>query len=71
MIKKIIRRIKLTIILFNMILKGDAEVMVDVYCTLIIVGKRTFASVPAKLKDAVRENLAAMGLNENGDPMEA
>ena len=71
MIKTVIRRIKIAIELFNMIVKGDVEAMVDVYCTLIIVGRRSFASVPAKLKDAVRENLAAMGLDENGQPMEA
>ena len=44
--------------------------MVAVYVTLIIAGRRTFASVPAKLKDAVRKELLAMGLDENGNPIE-
>lgn len=36
--------------------KGDA-IMAIVYATLIIKGKKTFADVPDKLKDQVREIL--------------
>ncbi len=44
--------------------------MVDLYVALIIAGKRTFARVPARYQDAVRETLLALGLDENGDPIE-
>lgn len=47
--------------------KGDN--MVDLYVALIIAGKRTFARVPARYQDAVRETLLALGLDENGDPI--
>lgn len=48
--------------------KGDD--MVDLYVALIIAGKRTFARVPARYQNAVRETLLALGLDENGDPIE-
>ena len=43
--------------------------MVMAYVTLIIAGKKTFDQVPNKLKDAVRQTLYAMGLDENGHPL--
>ena len=43
--------------------------MVVVYATLIINGRRTFESVPAKLKEAVKVELEAMGLNQDGEPI--
>ena len=43
------------------------EEMVVVYATLIINGRRTFESVPAKLKEAVKAELEAMGLNQDGE----
>lgn len=45
--------------------------MVALYVALIINGRRTFNQVPAKLKDAVRADLYAMGLDENGNPISA
>ncbi len=44
--------------------------MVDLYCALIIAGKREFSQVPKKFQDAVREELASIGLDENGNPIE-
>lgn len=44
--------------------------MVALYVALIINGRRTFNQVPAKFKDAVREDLKAIGLDENGNPAE-
>ena len=41
--------------------------MVDLYCALIIAGKRTIETVPKRYREAVREQLAAIGLDENGD----
>ena len=44
--------------------------MVDVYTTLIIVGRRTIETIPAKLQTAVKANLLAMGLDETGNPID-
>ena len=45
--------------------------IVSVYVTLIIAGRRTFAKVPKNLQPAVKADLEAMGLDENGNPIEA
>ena len=42
--------------------------MVDIYVALIIAGRRTFARVPAKFKEAVKADLESLGLDENGSP---
>ena len=44
--------------------------MVALYVALIINGRRTFDQVPAKFKEAVRADLEALGLDENGHPVE-
>lgn len=44
--------------------------MVALYAALIINGRRTFDQVPAKFKDAVKADLEALGLDENGYPVE-
>lgn len=44
--------------------------MVALYVALIINGRRTFNQVPAKFKDVVKADLAALGLDENGNPIE-
>lgn len=43
--------------------------MVALYVALIVYGRRTFDQVPKKFQDAVREDLAALGLDENGNPL--
>ena len=43
--------------------------MVDLYVALIN-GRRTFDRVPDKFKAAVRADLEALGLDENGYPVE-
>lgn len=43
--------------------------MVALYVALIVNGRRTFNQVPAKFKDAVLEDLTALGLDENGNPV--
>lgn len=50
-----------------LILRGGDN-MVDIYVALIIAGRRTFARVPAKFKEAVKADLASLGLDENGNP---
>ena len=55
--------------------KNKVEVItmaiVSVYVTLIIAGRRKFAKVPKNLQPAVKADLEAMGLDENGNPIEA
>lgn len=41
--------------------------MIELYVTLIINGKRSFASVPDKQKGAVKELLLSLGLDEYGN----
>lgn len=43
--------------------------MVALYVALIINNRRTFTQVPTKFKDAVKTDLEAIGLDENGNPM--
>lgn len=44
--------------------------MVALYVALIINGRRTFSQVPAKFKAAVKTDLEAIGLDENGNPVD-
>ena len=50
------------------ILLGGIE-MVDLYVALIVAGRRTIDGVPARYKEAVKIDLAALGLDENGNPI--
>lgn len=43
--------------------------MVMLYVALIIADARSFDSVPPKFKNAVKETLAQLGLDENGNPV--
>lgn len=45
--------------------------IVSVYVTLIVAGRRKFTQVPKNLQPAVKADLEAMGLDENGQPLEA
>lgn len=45
--------------------------MVDLYVALIIAGRRTINQVPAKFREAVIADLNALGLDENGNPLES
>lgn len=57
-------------ILIMLITKGGKETMVDLYCALIIAGRRTIDKIPEKYREAVKKELAAVGLDENGNPVE-
>lgn len=63
------------ILLFNLILKIYSKLfeevidMVYIYCSLIINGRRTFATVPVNLQPAVQEELFYMGLGTDGKPL--
>jgi len=41
--------------------------MVDLYCALIVAGKRTIDSVPKNMQVAVMELLTAIGLDGGGN----
>ena len=41
--------------------------MVDLYLALITAGRRTFSQIPVKYQAAVRADLLALGLDENGN----
>lgn len=43
--------------------------MVALYVALIIAGRRAFSQVPEKFKVAVKADLEALGLDENGTPV--
>ena len=43
--------------------------MVTIYVTLIVAGRRTFNQVPKALKEVVKADLEAMGLDEDGQPI--
>lgn len=44
--------------------------MVALYVALIINGRRSFSQVPVKFRVAVKADLDALGLDENGNPIE-
>ena len=43
--------------------------LVDMYVALILAGRRIFAQVPVKFQIAVHEDLLALGLDDNGNPI--
>jgi len=48
---------KLKEAILMLLVRKEVEDMAVVYATLILKGKKTFAQVPAKIKDQVREVL--------------
>ena len=51
-------------LILKIILRKEVTVMAVIYATLIIKGKKTFAEVPAVLKDKVKEILIDLELPE-------
>ena len=51
-------------LILKTILRKEVMVMAVIYATLIIKGKKTFAEVPAVLKDKVKEILIDLELPE-------
>lgn len=56
------------IFVFISIMKGGV-VLVDVYVALIVKGRRSLDQVPLSLKEQVSLELAALGLDGNGNAM--
>lgn len=61
---------RLCMLLMNLVFRKEVPRMIELYAVLIINRKRTFAQVPARYQDAVRQLLADAGLDENGDPIQ-
>lgn len=51
-------------LLFLILGKGDRNDMAVIYATLIVKGKKTFADVPAKIQEQVKEVLIDLELPE-------
>ena len=51
-------------LLLKTIFRKEVPVMAVIYATLIVKGKRTYASVPAVLKEEVKEILIELELPE-------
>lgn len=45
------------LIIYQILFRKDVQTMAIIYATLIIKGKKTFADVPDKIKDKVKEVL--------------
>ena len=57
--------------MLNLILKLilGGVTLIDMYVALILAGRRTFDQVPAKYQSGVHEDLLALGLDDNGNPL--
>lgn len=53
----------MTNFIINLMSRKEKRIMAVIYATLIVKGKRTFASVPKTLKEAVREILIDLELD--------
>ena len=53
----------------EIIIGGDLH-MVDVYIALIIRGRRTLDMIPSRIREDVRVELEALGLDEKGRPVD-
>ncbi|HZJ83436.1 MAG TPA: CD1375 family protein [Clostridia bacterium] len=43
--------------------------LIDLYIALIVAGRRTIEQVPERYRELVRQDLLALGLDENGQPI--
>ncbi len=48
----------------KLVLRKEADLMVAIYVALIIKGKKTFAQVPARLKEQVKQMLIDLDLED-------
>lgn len=51
-------------LLLFLVLRKEVETMAVIYATLIVKGKKTFAQVPEKIKEQVRQVLADLECEE-------
>lgn len=57
-----IRRIRDAILMIYTMCRGEVTGMAEIYVALIIKGRRTYASVPARLKEQVKQILIDLEL---------
>lgn len=50
--------------IINILFRKDVQTMAIIYATLIVKGKKTFADVPDKIKEKVREVLTDLDCPE-------
>lgn len=65
---KRIRKLVFNLALNYVVRKGGVDV-VALYEALIIAGRKTLSQVPIQFHEAIRADFAAMGLDENGQPV--
>ncbi len=53
-------RDRLLFFILKLIVRKEDEIMIVVYATLIIKGRKTFAQVPDTIKEEVRDYLVAL-----------
>ena len=53
--------------LINLLIRKEVNEMAVVYATLIIKGRKTFADVPARLRDQVKQILIDLDCGELAD----
>lgn len=51
-------------LIINILFRKDVQTMAIIYATLIVKGKKTFADVPDKIKEKVREVLTDLDCPE-------
>jgi hypothetical protein len=51
-------------LIIKILFRKDVQTMAIIYATLIIKGKKTFADVPEKIKDKVKEVLIDLDCSE-------
>ncbi len=51
-------------LIIKILFRKDVQIMAVIYATLIVKGKKTFADVPEKIKDKVKEVLVALDCPE-------
>ena len=51
-------------LIIKILFRQDVQTMAIIYATLIIKGKKTFADVPEKIKDKVKEVLIDLDCSE-------
>lgn len=64
-----IKRLTIAIAMTKLILRKGGTSMTAIYAGLIINDEITFSQVPVRLQPQVRQHLAALGLDENGNPL--
>ena len=66
----LIEAVIIALLIFIILTQKEEKDMIELYVALIIAGRRPFSRVPDRYKEAVREMLLSLGLDEDGNPIE-